>query len=67
MDSTTQLYATMPKYVLRMVGEGATPSWYANVNPLVVVLTVAFVTQMMKSKSPFQYDYWYVHNATFQH
>lgn len=47
-----QLYATMPKYVLRMVGEEATPSWYANVNPLVVVLTVAFVTQMMRSKTP---------------
>ena len=29
-----QLYATMPKYVLRMAGEGASPSWYANVNPL---------------------------------
>ena len=47
-----QLYATMPKYVLRMVGEDATPSWYANVNPLIVVLTVAFVTQMMRSKTP---------------
>ena len=31
-----QLYATMPKYVLRMAGEGASPSWYANVNPAVV-------------------------------
>ena len=28
-----QLYATMPKYVLRLAGEGASPSWYANVNP----------------------------------
>lgn len=26
-----QLYATMPKYVLRLAGEGASPSWYANV------------------------------------
>lgn len=43
-----QLYATMPKYVLRMAGEGASPSWYANVNPLVVVLTVGAVTSMMK-------------------
>jgi hypothetical protein len=43
-----QLYATMPKYVLRMAGEGASPSWYANVNPAAVVLTVGFVTQMMK-------------------
>ncbi len=46
-----QLYATMPKYVLRMAGEGAAPSWYANVNPLVVVLTVSFVTAMMKRRS----------------
>jgi dipeptide/tripeptide permease len=46
-----QLYATMPKYVLRMAGEGASPSWYANVNPLVVVLTVGVVTSMMRGKS----------------
>ncbi len=46
-----QLYATMPKYVLRMAGEGASPSWYANVNPLIVVLTVSFVTSMMRNKS----------------
>ncbi|MDH6304384.1 dipeptide/tripeptide permease [Parabacteroides sp. PF5-5] len=43
-----QLYATMPKYVLRLAGEGASPSWYANVNPLVVVLAVNFVTQLMR-------------------
>jgi len=47
-----QLYATMPKYVLRMAGEDASPSWYANVNPLVVVLTVTFVTRIMASKTP---------------
>ncbi len=46
-----QLYATMPKYVLRMAGEGASPSWYANVNPAVVVLTVALVTQLMRNRS----------------
>ena len=46
-----QLYATMPKYVLRMAGEGSSPSWYANVNPLVVVLTVSLVTQMMRNRS----------------
>ena len=46
-----QLYATMPKYVLRLAGEGASPSWYANVNPLVVVLTVGFVTQLMRKFS----------------
>lgn len=46
-----QMYATMPKYVLRLIGEDATPSWYANVNPLVVVLTVALITNLMRSKS----------------
>ncbi|MFI3286757.1 MAG: MFS transporter [Rikenellaceae bacterium] len=46
-----QLYATMPKYVLRLAGESAAPSWYANVNPLVVVLTVNLVTQMMSKGS----------------
>jgi len=46
-----QLYATMPKYVLRLAGEGASPSWYANVNPLVVVLMVNLVTQLMRKKS----------------
>lgn len=46
-----QLYATMPKYVLRLAGEGASPSWYANVNPLVVVLTVNLVTQMMRKRT----------------
>ena len=47
-----QLYATMPKYVLRMAGEGAAPSWYANVNPFVVVLFVAAITQWMRKKTP---------------
>ena len=46
-----QLYATMPKYVLRMAGESASPSWYANVNPLVVILTIGLVTKLMSSKS----------------
>lgn len=45
-----QLYATMPKYVLRMAGEGASPAWYANVNPFIVVLTVNFVTQLMAKR-----------------
>jgi dipeptide/tripeptide permease len=46
-----QLYATMPKYVLRMAGEGASPSWYANVNPLIVFLFVGLITQMMSKKT----------------
>jgi dipeptide/tripeptide permease len=45
-----QLYASMPKYVLRMVGEDASPGWYANVNPLIVVLCVNFVTSFMKRR-----------------
>ncbi|GAF03516.1 MFS transporter [Saccharicrinis fermentans] len=46
-----QLYATMPKYVLRMAGESASPSWYANVNPLVVFSTVALITSLMKRRT----------------
>jgi dipeptide/tripeptide permease len=46
-----QLYASMPKYILRMVGEGASPSWYANVNPAVVVLTVSLVTHLMARRT----------------
>lgn len=46
-----QLYATMPKYVLRMAGEGASPSWYANVNPLIVVLSVGLVTSLMRNRT----------------
>lgn len=42
-----QLYATMPKYVIRMAGETAKPGWIANVNPFVVVLCVNFITQLM--------------------
>ncbi len=42
-----QLYATMPKYVLRNVGEGAAPEWYANVNPAIVMLFVMLITQLM--------------------
>ena len=42
-----QLYASMPKYVIRMAGEDAKPGWIANVNPLVVVLMVNLVTKWM--------------------
>ena len=45
------MYATMPKYVLRMAGEGASPSWYANVNPLIVFSTVGLVTVLMKKRT----------------
>ncbi|RKD92230.1 MFS transporter [Mangrovibacterium diazotrophicum] len=43
-----QMYATMPKYVIRMIGQDASPGWYANVNPLVVFLLVNLVTTIMK-------------------
>ena len=46
-----QLYATMPKYVIRMAGEAARPGWIANVNPLVVVCCVGFVTRLMAKRS----------------
>jgi dipeptide/tripeptide permease len=44
-----QLYATMPKYVLRTVGEQASPEWIANVNPAVVMSLVMFITHLMKN------------------
>jgi dipeptide/tripeptide permease len=43
-----QLYATMPKYVIRLLGEDAKPEWLANVNPLVVVIFVVGITQVFK-------------------
>jgi len=45
-----QLYATMPKYVIRLLGEDAKPEWLANVNPAVVVLFVVLITQLMRNK-----------------
>ncbi len=47
----SQMYATMPKYVIRLIGEGASPGWYANVNPLIVFVCVNFVTSLMKKRS----------------
>lgn len=46
-----QLYATMPKYVIRLAGETAKPGWIANVNPLVVVICVGFITKLLAKKS----------------
>jgi dipeptide/tripeptide permease len=43
-----QMYATMPKYVLRTVGPQAAPEWIANVNPLVVVTCVVLITAVTK-------------------
>ena len=47
-----QLYAAMPDYVLRMAGETYKPEWYANVNPLVVVLFVVLITQLIRDWKP---------------
>lgn len=46
-----QLYATMPKYVIRMAGETEKPGWIANVNPFVVVCCVNFITRLMAKRS----------------
>jgi len=43
-----QLYATVPKYMLRLQGEGASPEWLANINPLVVVLLVVPITHLVR-------------------
>lgn len=43
-----QLYATMPKYVIRTIGEHAKPEWIANVNPAIVMIFVVLITQLMQ-------------------
>jgi dipeptide/tripeptide permease len=43
-----QLYASMPDYVIRMAGETYKPEWYANVNPLVVVVCVVWITELVR-------------------
>lgn len=43
-----QMYATMPKYVLRTVGSHAAPEWIANVNPFVVMTCVVLITSATK-------------------
>ncbi len=43
-----QLYATMPKYVIRMVGKDASPEFISLVNPLIVVCLVYFVQAATK-------------------
>lgn len=47
-----QLYAAMPKYMLRTVGDFARPEWLANINPLVVVIFVIPVTQLVRKLRP---------------
>jgi len=47
-----QLYATVPKYYLRLVGEGAKPEWLANINPLAVVILVIPITHLVRRFRP---------------
>jgi len=46
-----QMYATMPKYVIRMIGAEASPGWYANVNPFIVFVLVNFITSLLKKRT----------------
>jgi len=45
-----QMYASMPKYILRMVGEHAAPEWIANINPAVVMIFVVIITNFMRKR-----------------
>ena len=47
-----QLYATMPKYLFRTVGEWTKPAWIANINPAVVVLFVVPITHLVRKMRP---------------
>jgi dipeptide/tripeptide permease len=47
-----QLYATMPKYALRMIGPGAAPEWLANINPFMIVLLVIPITHLARRMRP---------------
>jgi len=47
-----QLYATMPKYLFRMVGLESKPGWIANVNPLTVVILVIPITHLVRKIRP---------------
>jgi dipeptide/tripeptide permease len=47
-----QLYASMPKYALRMIGEHAAPEWLANINPLMVVIFVVPITHLVRKLQP---------------
>lgn len=47
-----QLYASMPKYILRLLGDTAKPEWLANINPGVVVLLVVPITHFVRNFRP---------------
>ncbi|MBI5323933.1 MAG: MFS transporter, partial [Ignavibacteriae bacterium] len=43
-----QMYASMPKYIIRLVGKDASPEWYSNVNSATVIIFVMLITQWLK-------------------
>lgn len=45
-----QMYASMPKFILRMVGKDAAPEWIANINPAVVMVFVVIITNLMRKR-----------------
>ncbi len=47
-----QLYATMPKYTTRLIGDSASPEWLANINPFMVVLFVIPITHLVRKIKP---------------
>lgn len=47
-----QLYAAMPSYITRLMGEGARPEWLANINPAVVILLVIPITHLVRGFKP---------------
>lgn len=46
-----QLYATMPKFVIRLAGEASTIGWYTMLNPLIVILTVNGLTRLLSKRT----------------
>lgn len=47
-----QLYASMPTYIERLLGQGYRPEWLANINPFVVVICVVPITHMIRRVQP---------------
>lgn len=48
----SQLYASMPQYMERLIGRSANPEWLANINPFVVVLCVVPITHLVRNLKP---------------
>ncbi len=47
-----QLYASMPTYIERLLGQGYRPEWLANINPFVVVVCVVSITHLVRHFKP---------------